>query len=316
MRLILPTLALLLTAFAAGSQTNPPPAAPPRPAPPAPPPMPPPADLIAPGAVVRKLAGGFRFTEGPTADAAGNVYFTDQPNDRIHVWRVEGRLETLLEPAGRSNGLCFDGKGALWACADGQNELWKIDVASRQHEVVLKDRDGKLFNGPNDVWTRPGGGLYFTDPLFKRPYWKHRDPAPQLPRLVYYLAPGGKLSVADEKTRQPNGIVGSPDGKRLYVADAGAILAYDIQEDGSLASRRVFCKAGSDGMTLDEQGNLYLTGKGVQVYNGNGEQIGQIDVPENWTANICFGGPERKTLFITASTGLYALDMRVTGAPQ
>src|SRR6188768_18043 len=109
------------------------------------------ASPVMPGAKVTKLAGGFKFTEGPAPDAAGNVYFTDQPNDRIHVWSTDGKLSTFLEPCGRSNGLSFDKNGMLWACADDKNELWKIDVKSKEKTVVVKDHGGKLLNGPNDI---------------------------------------------------------------------------------------------------------------------------------------------------------------------
>ena len=145
--------------------------------------------IIAPGAKLQELSHGFAFTEGPSVDAEGNVYFTDQPNDRILKWSVDGKLSTFLEPAGRSNGLCFDNKGQLWACADEKNELWVIDVATGKHTVVLKDYGGKLLNGPNDVWVRPDGGLYFTDPFYKRDYWK-RGPKEQDQEATYYLAPG------------------------------------------------------------------------------------------------------------------------------
>jgi gluconolactonase len=267
---------------------------------------------------VEKLADGFQFTEGPTPDAEGNVYFTDQPNDRIHKWSVDGRLTTFMEPAGRSNGLFIDAAGKLWACADGVNELWRIDPATKQHEVMAKGYDGKLLNGPNDVWVRPDGGAYFTDPFFKRPYWT-RGPMEQEGKQVYFVPNGAKE--AKRVTTDlvgPNGIVGSSDGKTLYVADPGQkkTFAYDIQEDGSLTNRRVFCEAGSDGMTLDVEGNLYLTGKGVTVFEKTGEKIAQIDVPESWTANVCFGGKDMQTLFITASKGLYSLKMRVRGDRQ
>src|ERR1700690_1015447 len=97
------------------------------------------SSIIAPGAKLEKLADGFKFTEGPSSDAQGNVYFTDQPNNRILKWDVDGKLSTFLEPAGRANGLCFDNQGRLWACADEQNELWTIDVATGAHTVVVKD---------------------------------------------------------------------------------------------------------------------------------------------------------------------------------
>ena len=173
----------------------------------------------------------------------------------------------------------------------------------------MKDYQGKLLNGPNDVWVRPDGGLYFTDPFYKRPYWK-RGPKEQDGERVYYLAPDHKtLTRVIDDLKQPNGIIGTPDGKTLYVADIGAgkTYAYDIQPDGTLADKRLFCELGSDGMTIDSEGNVYLTGKGVTVFDPTGKQIEHIDVPEPWTANVCFGGKDRQTLFITASKGLYAI---------
>src|SRR5690242_20048365 len=127
--------------------------------------------IAAPGATVEKLADGFVFTEGPASDPHGDVYFTDQPNDRIMEWSVDGKLSTFMQPCGRANGLCFDREGNLWACADEKNELWRIDP-TRKVTIVLKDYQGKLFNGPNDVWIAPRGGLFFTDPYYQRPYWK------------------------------------------------------------------------------------------------------------------------------------------------
>lgn len=272
------------------------------------------AAVTAPGAEVRLLADGFKFTEGPACDAAGNVYFTDQPNDRIVVWTVEEKLETFMQPAGRSNGLTFDAQGMLWACADEKNQLWRIDPKTKEHTVVVRDFEGKLLNGPNDLWCRPQGGLFFTDPYYKRPYW-NRGPS-ESPQAVYFLSADGKrlTRVADD-LEQPNGIIGTPDGKTLYVADIKAkkTYRYKIAEDGSLSDKTLFCEAGSDGMTIDNEGNIYLTGKGVMVFNPKGEKIQQIDVPENWTANVCFGGKEKNRLFITASRGLYAIEMRVRG---
>jgi len=280
-----------------------------------PPPPPAPSGLIAPGAKLELLADGFKFTEGPAADAQGNVLFTDQPNDRILKWSTDGKLSTFLQPSGRSNGLCFDAQGTLWACADDKNELWRIDPQGKP-TVVVKDFQGKLLNGPNDLWIRPDGLLYFTDPFYKRAYWT-RGPSEQDRQAVYALAPDAqKLTRVADDLRQPNGIIGTPDGKTLYVADIGAgkTYAYDIQPDGSLANKRLFCSMGSDGMTLDSEGNVYLTGKGVTVFDRAGKQIEHIAVPEGWTANVCFGGKDRQTLFITAGKGFYGLRMRVKGA--
>jgi gluconolactonase len=274
--------------------------------------------IIVPDAKLEKLAGDFQFTEGPSADAQGNVYFTDQPNDRILKWSTDGKLSTFLEPAGRSNGLCFDSQGRLWACADEHNELWTIDVATGQHNVVVKDYQGKLLNGPNDVWVRPDGGVYFTDPFYKRNYWQ-RGPKELDQEATYFLSPDGKtVTRVTDDLKQPNGIIGTPDGKTLYVSDikAGNTFAYDIQSDGSLTNKRLFCKLGSDGMTIDEKGNVYLTGRGVTVFDKDGQKIEHIDVPESWTGNVCFGSPDMHTLFITASKGLYAMKMQVAGAAR
>jgi gluconolactonase len=271
--------------------------------------------IIAPGAKVQKLAGDFKFTEGPASDAAGNVFFTDQPNDRILKWSVDGKLSTFMQPCGRSNGLAFDAQGNLWACADEKNQLWRIDPKGKV-EVVLKDYQGKLLNAPNDVWVRPDGGLYFSDPFYQRDYWK-RGPKEQDRECVYFLAPDHKrLTRVIDDLKQPNGVIGTPDGKKLYVADiaAGRTYCYDIRPDGSLENKKLFCKLGSDGMTVDEKGNVYLTGKGVIVFNPAGKQIEHIEVAEPWTANVCFGGKDRKTLFITASQGFYGLAMQVAGA--
>jgi len=269
--------------------------------------------IITPGAKVEKLAGGFQFTEGPAADAQGNVFFTDQPNDRILQWSVADKLTTYLQPCGRSNGLCFDRQGNLWACADEKNELWRIDPKGKA-TVVLKNYHGKLLNGPNDIWIRPDQGLYFTDPYYQRPYWK-RGPKEQ-GECVYYLGPDRRklLRVVDDM-QQPNGIIGTPDGKILYVADivANKSYAYDIQPDGQLSHKRLFCRLGSDGMTIDDRGNVYLTGRGVTVFDRTGKQIEHIAINEPWTANVCFGGKDRRTLFITASTKLYGLRMQVRG---
>jgi len=273
------------------------------------------AGIIAPGARVEKLAGDFQFTEGPAVDAKGNVFFTDQPNDRIMKWSVDGNLSTFLKPCGRANGLFFDTKGNIIACADENNQLWSIDPAGKT-TVLVKDYQGKLLNGPNDVWVRPDNGLYFTDPFYKRDYWK-RGPKEQDGEHVYFVSPDRqKVIRVTEDLKQPNGIRGTPDGKTLYVADirAGKTYSYDIQPDGTLLNKKLFCELGSDGMTLDAEGNLYLTGKGVTVFDQKGAKIEHIPIDEPWTANVCFGGKDRHTLFITASKSFYALRMRVKGA--
>jgi gluconolactonase len=272
-----------------------------------------PSDIIAPKATLQQAATGFNFTEGPAMDSTGNVYFTDQPNDRILKWTDDGKITTFLSPSGRSNGLCFDYHGNLIACADEHNQLWSIDPKGKV-TVLVKDFEGKLLDGPNDVWVRPDGGLYFTDPYYRRSYWT-RGPEEQAAQGVYYRNPNGSLMRVVSDMSKPNGIIGTPDGKTLYVADidAGQTFAYDIQRDGTLKNKRLFCSMGSDGMTIDNCGDIYLTGHGVTVFDKTGRQIEHIDVPEGWTGNICFAGRDRRTLFITASHSIYTLRMRVTG---
>ena len=273
------------------------------------------AGVIAPGAKLEKLAGGFEFTEGPTSDRDGNVFFTDQPNDRIMKWSVDGTLTTFLQPAGRANGMFFDARGNLLACADERTELWSIAPDGR-HTVLASRFEGKPLNGPNDVWARPDGAIYFTDPFYKRAWWDY-SARPQDSEQVYFLSADRRtLTRVTADLVQPNGIIGTPDGATLFISDIGArrTYAYDIRPDGSLANRRLRCELGSDGMTLDAEGNLYLTGRGVSVCDKDGRKIEQIDVPEAWTANASFGGKTHQTLFITASKGLYAIALRVKGA--
>jgi gluconolactonase len=271
-------------------------------------------NILLPGAKLEKLAEGFLFTEGPTADNDGNVYFTDQPNDRIMCWNEKSGLSLFLQPSGRSNGLALDSDGNIWSCADEKNELWRISP-DKKVEVIAGGFDGKLFNGPNDLWISPKGGIYFTDPFYSRTWWSHSE-MPQEKQRVYYLKPDHKtVIVVAEELQQPNGIVGSPDGKTLYVADTrgGKTWSYTINPDGSLGDKCLFCEMGSDGMTIDSEGNLYLTGKGVTVFDKTGKKLGNIPVPESWTANVCFGGKNRKILFITASKGFYQIRLKVRG---
>jgi gluconolactonase len=274
-----------------------------------------PSTVIAPGATLQTLAHEFKFTEGPTCDRDGNIFFTDQPNNRIMKWSVDGKLSTFLQPAGRANGMFFDADGNLIACADEKNELWSI-ASNGTHTVLAQKFNGSLLNGPNDVWVHPGGAIYFSDPFIKRSWWSHTN-APQSSQGVYRLAPDRQtLTRLTEDLVLPNGIIGTPDGKRLFVADirAGKTYAYEIVADGSLTNKTRFCAMGSDGMTLDTEGNLFLTSKGVFVFDKNGKQVEHIVVPENWTANVSFGGPDHRTLFITASRGLYSIRTLHPGA--
>lgn len=271
--------------------------------------------LFAPGSQVELIAKQFKFTEGPATDKQGNVFFTDQPNDKIWKYSTDGKLSIFMEKSGRSNGLFFDKKGNLLSCADENNQLWSISPNGKV-TVLLKDLNGQKFNGPNDLWVHPTTGIiYFTDPFYPRDYWSHKTP--ELAKQNVYYLPQGKQEpiLADDNLEQPNGIIGSADGKTLFVADikANKTYKYQIAPDGKLTNRQLFVEQGSDGMTIDSQGNVYLTGKDVTVYSPTGEKITNIPVPAGWTANVTFGGKDRKMLFITAMEGVYKLPMLVNG---
>lgn len=270
-------------------------------------------DLVQENAEIELISSQFSFTEGPAADAFGNVYFTDQPNDKIYVWNWKtNQIEEFLDKTGRANGTFFDQKGNLLTCSDENGEIWKINEDGVA-VVLTTSFEGKRLNGPNDLWVDENNGIYFTDPLYVRDYWKNfKQEIPE--KNLYYTNSDGKITKLDTFT-QPNGIVGSQKFKKLYVSDidANKTYVYDIIGEGKLGNKKLFCNLGSDGMTLDNLGNLYLTGKEVTVFNKNGEQIHHISVPENWTANVTFGGENFSTLFITASKSVYTLKMNVSG---
>ena len=265
--------------------------------------------VVAPGAEIEQLAGGFAFTEGPACDAEGNVYFSDIPNNRIHKWSLDGKLTTFREQTGGANGLYFDREGNLLACEGGNRRLTSISPDGKV-TVLADGYQGKKLNSPNDLWIDPKGGVYFSDPRYGK-----QDGLEQDGFHVYYLPPDGKplVRVLDNLVK-PNGVVGTTDGKLLYVADAGdsKTYVYRIQPDGSLTARKLIAPVGSDGMTLDERGNLYLTRGVVHVYSPDGKNLATIKLPEA-PANVCFGAEDRRTLFITARKGLYSLRMNVRG---
>lgn len=263
-----------------------------------------------------KVASGFIFTEGPAVDKAGNVFFTDQPNNTIVKWSANsGQLSIFSDDSGRANGLYFDSKGNLLACADMDNQIWSFSPDG-QHKVLLDAYDGKKLNGPNDLWIHPKGGIFFTDPLYKRNYWTRNPDKQQDGEHVYFMSQDGKeVKKVETSLVKPNGIVGSANGKLLYVADIGGkkTFSYRINKNNELVDKKLFTDMGSDGMTIDGKGNIYLTGDGVTVFNKKGVKIAHIATGAKWTANVCFGGFDKSTLFITAMDGLYTLDMDVRG---
>jgi sugar lactone lactonase YvrE/L-ascorbate metabolism protein UlaG (beta-lactamase superfamily) len=268
--------------------------------------------VVAVGAKAEKLVGGFRLTEGPAADARGNIFFSDIPNNRIHKWSLDGKLSTFRENSGGSNGLYFDKDGNLLACEGGGRRLVSIDPKGKM--TVLADKyQNKRFNSLNDLWIDPKGGIYFTDPRYG-----NRDNMEQDGEHVYYLSPDRKniIRVIDDMFR-PNGVIGTADGKLLYVADHGGkkTFVYTINKDATLSNKKLFAPERSDGMTIDNEGNVYLTTDVVAVYNKKGQRIETIDVPARPT-NVFFGGKDKQTLFITARTSLYSVRMRVKAAEQ
>lgn len=300
-----------------------------------------PLGLVASKGQLFSLADGFSFTEGPAADRRGNVYFTDQPNDRIYRWDAgSGKVTLWLEGTGRANGMIFDREGNLIAAADLHGELWKIRPDG-SHKVLVDNHQGKLLNGPNDVWINPhNGGIYLTDPIFPRGHWEAGDPrqqpweptrSEQSPQgkggHVYYLPKGARKLVrvtSDalgwESDSWPNGVVGTPDGKKLYVNkwyydNKGGTWVFDIKRDGTLRNMRKFSDWGGDGMSMDENGNVYISnGEGVMAFDPDGNHV--LTIPTGGGAtNNTFAGRDGKTLFITGPVDqITAIRMNVKGS--
>lgn len=263
---------------------------------------------------LKLISSQFKFTEGASVDKEGNVFFTDQPNDKIWKYDINGKLSLYMDKSGRANGTYFDKKGNLIVCADENNEIWSIDQ-NKNIKVLFSEYEGKKVNGPNDIWLDKKGGIYFTDPYYQRDYWTRKSPEIK-GQKVYYIPKGKKeaIVVADDVIK-PNGIVGTPDGKFLYVADmeANKTYRYRIGTDARLTDKQLILNQHSDGMTLDNKGNIYVTGKGVNIYKPTAEKIAHIDVPEAWCGNICFGGKNKNILFITASKSLYVIPTNAKG---
>lgn len=270
--------------------------------------------IIAKGAKLQMVANNFAFTEGPAVDKNGYIYFTDQPNDKIWKYDMNGKLSVFLNKTGRSNGLYIDKQENIIACADEKNELWSI-TPSGKVTVLMKEYKGKKLNGPNDLWIDANGGIYFTDPYYQRDYWTRKQPEIEGQKVYYLKKDSRQPVVVAEDIVKPNGIVGSADGKFIFVADidGGKIYKYSVGKDASLGNRQLFASQGADGITLDNKGNLYACGNGVTVYNSTGKKIAQIDVPAKWTANACIGGKDNNILFITASESVYTLELKVKG---
>ena len=262
---------------------------------------------------VEKLASDFKFTEGPAVDAKGNVYFTDIPDNLILIWTLDNKLDTFRHNSGHANGLYFDKDENLLAC-EGEKGQISSTSPDGDHISIATEYNGKRFNQPNDIWPDGKGGVYFTDP-------KYGDEDAELPQdgmHVYYINPDhtSVIRVCDD-FEKPNGVLGTPDGKILYVTDAqaGKTYKYDVQKDGSLANKTLFVEFGCDGMTIDKAGNVYLTTSGkqaVDIFSPSGELLESIVVPEK-PSNLCFGGKDRNQLYITARTSIYRVELDTKG---
>jgi sugar lactone lactonase YvrE len=266
--------------------------------------------VVPEGATFRKLGDGYKFTEGPAQGPDGRIWFNDIPNNRTHVYDPKtGRIEVWRENTGGANGLLWVPGGDLYAC-EGINRQISRQTGDSIKPVAGAFK-GKRLNSPNDLISDGQGGIYFTDPRYGNAGGER-----ELEReSVYYLGGGSSITLATAEVTKPNGVALSPDQKTLYVADTAEkqIFAWDIKKPGVLQNRRVFAPSSSDGMAVDVAGNLYLTvGPGLSVWSPAGERIAEIPCPEN-PANCAFGGPENKTLFVTARTGFYAIDLNIPG---
>ena len=264
---------------------------------------------IAPGAAVERIATGYTFLEGPSADTYGNIYFTDIPTERILRWTPDDGVTIYRENTNQANGLSFDLDGRLLICEMETRRITAIGLDGNG-TTIADHFDGRRFNSPNDVWVDRNGGIYFTDPRYGA-----TDDIELDGNHVFYITPGTNtiLQVTSDLVR-PNGLVGTLDGRRIYIADhgGGQTFVYDIEPDGRLNNQQVFVQQGADGITLDSKGNVYLTGDDVTIYNPSGIPVGSIAVPEP-PANLAFGGIDGTTLFITARSSLYSVKMMVTG---
>ena len=267
---------------------------------------------------VRKLASGMNFIEGPvwTNDDGGYLVFSDIPADELKKWTEKDGVTTFRKPSHNSNGNTRDRQGRLITCEHGSRRVTRTENDGSV-TVLAETFNSRKLNSPNDVVVKSDGTLFFTDPT----YGLEKRPQEQPGQFVYRLNPETKeLTPLVKDFEQPNGLCFSPDEKRLYVADSGKphhIRVFDVTEQGTLESGRTFCvidQGVPDGIRCDERGNIWSSaGDGVQIFSPEGKLLARIKVPES-PANLCFGGADGKTLFITARTSLYAIKTNVMGA--
>lgn len=286
-------------------------------------------ELIDPAARVEQLATGFTFTEGPIWNPRGGyLLFSDIPENLRRRWAPGEGASIAHQPTNKSNGMTLDGDGNLLVCEHATSRVVRERPDGTQ-EVLASHYRGRELNSPNDIIAGTDGSIYFTDPT----YGRHESPVGlardlQLPfRGVYRIAPGEagnpQLVVAEDEFEMPNGLCLSPDGRTLYVDDTarGEVKAFTVADDGALRDGRLFASGvgphptGSpDGMKCDERGDVWVTGPGgVWIFDPAGRRLGVVGVPEK-TANLNWGGPDWRELYLTAQTSLYRVATRVSGA--
>jgi gluconolactonase len=284
------------------------------------------ARLIAADAKITKLAGDLGFTEGPVwvPSNGGYLVFSDIPNNTLHQWTAAGGLTVFRRPSHKANGNTVDREGRLVSCEHDGRRIARLEKDGTLVTVV-DTYEGKKLNSPNDVVVKSDGTIWFTDPDYGLPNTPDRKGkvGKELPaNYVFRFDPRTRaLTAVVKDCDKPNGLVFSPDEKKLYVADSGAprhIRVFDVKADGTLSGGAVFCQidqGAPDGIRMDRLGNVWSSaGDGVQIFAPSGKLIGKILTPEA-AANLCFGGADGRTLFITARKSLYAIETRVT-APK
>jgi gluconolactonase len=305
-------------------------------------------DQIVPkDAKLERIATGFKWVEGPVW-IEGSLYFAEIPSNTIRKWTPGSGVTMFLTQSGYkgaapyggpesgSNGMTLDNRGRLTIAGHAQRDIYRLESLRPNGPVkILADSSqGKKLNSPNDLVYRSDGSLYFTDPPYGLRTQKDSDPEKELKvNGVYRLpladgqkkSPNSALQLLVSDLPRPNGIAFSPDEKYLYVDNSEPKkiwMRYRVQPDGSLSDAKLFYDAtsdarpgGPDGMKVDEKGNVYSTGPGgVWIFSPEGKPLGTIVMPEK-SANVAWGGPDRKTLYITASTSIYRIRLEIAGAP-
>ncbi|HWN96279.1 MAG TPA: SMP-30/gluconolactonase/LRE family protein [Methylomirabilota bacterium] len=275
---------------------------------------------VSANARVGKLATDMAFLEGPTWHADGFLVFSDIPHNELKKWTPGEGVTTFRKPSRNANGNTTDAQGRL-ITAEHTGRRLAVTEKDGSLKTLVSECNGKKFNSPNDVVVKSDGTVWFTDPPYGLPKGETKE---QEGNYVFRFDPrANKTTVVATNCDMPNGLVFSPDEKRLYVADSSGaqrhIRVFDVKADGTLQGGEVFCKidkGGPDGIRCDAEGRVWSSaGDGVHIFAPDGSLIGKILVPES-AANLCFGGPDGKTLFITARKSLYSIPVLATAAKR